>query len=186
MHQDYQYLTVPGLAGSGLKHWQTIWENKYLDRFKRVEQANWDWPERDIWIERLQEEIESQTKPVILVAHSLGCLTVVHWANHFSNDKVAGAMLVAPADAEKSRRLSFVKDFAPIPVTKLPFSSVVVASTDDIYDTWERSHYFAELWGSDLVNVGQKGHINALSGLGDWPEGIQILQSLTHLLKVNV
>jgi predicted alpha/beta hydrolase family esterase len=30
-------------------------------------------------------------------------------------------------------------------------------------------------WGSELVNVGAKGHINGGSNLGDWPEGRRIL-----------
>ncbi len=50
-----RFLTVPGLAGSGPQHWQTIWEIQQPDLFNRIEQDNWDWPNREDWVERLQE-----------------------------------------------------------------------------------------------------------------------------------
>lgn len=181
-----QYLVVPGLAGSGVKHWQSIWENRFTGKFKRVVQDNWDWPEKDKWVLRLHEEIEQLEAPVILVAHSLGCLTVVHWAAEFQSPMVAGAMLVAPADAALSKRLTFIKGFTPIPSTKLPFKSVLVASSNDIYASLSRSQNFANAWGSEFICLGEKGHINALSGLGNWDEGLQILKGITLKSKIYV
>jgi len=173
-----RFLTVPGLAGSGPQHWQTIWETQYPDSFNRIEQDNWDWPNRAQWVARLQEIISGLTEPTILIAHSLGCITVAHWAAQFSSPFIEGALLVAPADAELSKRLNFVEGFTPIPLLPLSFKSIVVASTNDIYASIRRSKFFADSWGSEFINLGKKGHINAVSGLEDWPEGKTILKQL--------
>ncbi len=174
-----QYLTVPGLAGSGPAHWQSIWEMHHPETFQRVEQGNWDWPDKTSWVARLEETIQQQQGPVVLIAHSLGCITVVHWSDKCYSEKVAGALLVAPADAELSKRLSFVEGFSPIPVAKLPFPSVVIASTNDRYMSIKRAAHFAGCWDSEFINIGNKGHINAVSGLGDWDEGKQYLNRLS-------
>lgn len=173
------FLTVPGLASSGPQHWQTIWEEQYPEVFSRVMQQNWDWPVKDEWVPQLQRQIAALTQPTVLVAHSLGCITVAHWAQEFRSDLIKGALLVAPADAELSKRLNFVVGFKPIPTKALPFKSVVVASTNDIYASIGRSKLFADHWGSTFINVGKKGHINAVSGLGDWREGKEILSQLS-------
>ncbi|HEV7379047.1 MAG TPA: alpha/beta hydrolase [Dyadobacter sp.] len=175
------FLTVPGLASSGPNHWQTIWEEQYPELFRRAEQVNWDWPVKDEWVPKLQETISKLTRPTILVAHSLGCITVAHWAQEFRSEFVKGALLVAPADADLSKRLNFVVGFKPIPVTRLPFKSIVVASTNDIYASIGRSEKFAQDWGSEFINIGKKGHINAVSKLNDWQEGKEILQTLSGL-----
>ena len=41
-----------------------------------------------------------------------------------------------------------------------------------------RARLFAEHWGSRLVVVPGAGHINADSGLGDWPQGLKLLGAL--------
>ena len=173
-----RFLTIPGLASSGPNHWQSIWEREDPQRIQRVEQVNWDWPVKEEWVDKIQQEISLLREPTILIAHSLGCITVAHWAQEYVSPFVKGVMMVAPADAELSKRLAFVVGFTPIPTVELPFRSVVVASTNDIYASISRSKKFAVDWGSEFVNLGRKGHINAVSGLGDWPEGKDILQKL--------
>lgn len=180
---DIKYWTMPGLAGSDGGHWQTIWEKQYQDDFFRVEQDNWDWPVMSQWTSRLNELLDKSEDPVILIAHSLGCITLVHWSNLYYSKRVVGALLVAPADAEQSGRLSFVEGFTPIPRKQLPFPTTLVASTNDIYMSIERSAYFADQWGCQFINAGRQGHINASSGLGNWPVGQDLLAELRE--KVN-
>lgn len=175
------FLIIPGLASSGPNHWQTLWEKQHPGFFLRVEQDNWDWPVKEEWVNRLQEEIAKLTEPTYLVAHSMGCITVAHWANEFHSDKIKGAMLVAPADTDLSKRLSFVVGFRPIPMLKFSFKSIVVSSTNDIYASCERSQEFAKNWGSEFVNLGQKGHINAVSGLGSWDFGKRVLSNFSEI-----
>lgn len=176
---EVKYWTMPGLAGSDSGHWQTNWEKQHPQDFERVEQENWDWPVMDVWTEKLQARLQEGTSPVVLIAHSLGCITLVCWSRKYFSSRVIGALLVAPADADLSKRLSFVEGFSPIPIEPLPFPSVVAASTNDIYMSIERAEHFAAAWGSDFVCVGEQGHINASSGLGDWPVGKKILADFT-------
>lgn len=181
--QENTFLTIPGLASSGPAHWQTLWEKDFSTKFHRVEQTNWDLPVCRDWIERLNEEIQKLQNPTYLVAHSLGCLTVIHWTNKYTSNKIKGVFLVAPADAETSRNLSFVEGFSPIPRLKLPFESVVIGSTNDQYTSIERTAEFAEAWGSKFINIGAKGHINANSRIGIWQEGQTLLENFVNSVE---
>ncbi|MBL7989809.1 MAG: alpha/beta hydrolase, partial [Candidatus Kapabacteria bacterium] len=71
--------------------------------------------------------------------------------------------------------------FAPVPLVRLPFPSIVVASEDDEYIALEQARQYAEAWGSRFVNIGAKGHINSTSGLGEWREGLALLETLIAL-----
>jgi predicted alpha/beta hydrolase family esterase len=175
---ELRLLILPGLGGSGPEHWQTRWE-ACVPGCTRVEQSEWDAPRLEVWLKTVDEAIAREGGPVVLVAHSLACSLVAHGARRPAWAKVAGALLVAPADVESpSHTPPETRNFAPIPRAKLPFPAVVVASSDDPYGPLERARHFAEAWGADLVEVGAKGHINAASGLGEWPEGRRILGSL--------
>ena len=87
-------------------------------------------------------------------------------------------MLVAPSDPEADSYPTGTKNFRPMPLQALPFPSTVVASSNDIYVSLARAEYFAKVWRSRLVNIGAVGHINSASALGDWPQGMQLLQEL--------
>lgn len=173
-------LNVPGLHNSGPGHWQTRWEARY-PWFQRVELGQWANPDRNVWVQRLDEAIRQASGPVILVAHSLGCLAVGWWAALAAavyREPVAGALLVAPADPEGIPGTGPIGRFAPAPRTPLPFPSILVASRNDPYATFARSTEFARNWGSHLVDAGESGHLNAASGLGDWPLGLSLVDRL--------
>lgn len=167
---------IPGINNSGPEHWQSIWQAKYR-RAVRVEQQNWDWPERDAWVEELGCALDKMAGEVVLVAHSLGCLTVAHWAVA-QKRRIGGALLVAPVDLERPEYPPGVGGFTPTPTAPLPFRSIVVASTNDEYCSIERAREFAHAWGSRLVNIGDCGHINAAAGFGEWPGGEELLNEL--------
>lgn len=170
-------LTVPGLGGSGPSHWQTLWEDARPDTV-RVELGMWNTPHRNSWVTKLDEAIRQAQAPVILAAHSLGCLAVAWWAELSPQPygwPVAGALLVAPADVDRTGAHGELKGFAPTPRTPLPFPSIVVASTDDPWIAPERAHSLAVDWGSHFVDAGAQGHLNAASGIGWWHEGQELL-----------
>ena len=173
-------LIIPGLGNSTSRHWQTRWEFD-RDDCRRVELGNWDNPSRSHWVTKLDLAIALQAEPVILVAHSLGCLTVAWWSVLAGTDRwpqVVGAMLVAPPDVEQESNKPGVKRFAPFPRCRLPFPTVVVASEDDPYCSITRARFMANRWGASFLNIGTKGHINADSHLGAWPVGQDILGRL--------
>jgi len=173
------HLIIPGLNNSGPDHWQSYWE-KSLPDTSRVVQENWDHPQKADWVDRLSRYIDRLESDTILVAHSLGVITSVEWLLQKGDSRVKGAFLVAPADADL---VELIHDFAPVPLQKLPVPSMVVGSTNDPFATWERTELFAKEWGSTLVNVGNLGHINAKTRLGEWPEGRKLLAEFESSLK---
>jgi predicted alpha/beta hydrolase family esterase len=175
-------LTVPGLGGSGPSHWQTLWEEARPDTV-RVELGMWNTPHRNAWVTKLDQAIRTAQAPVILAAHSLGCLAVAWWAELSRQPygwPVAGALLVAPADVDRADAQAELKALAPAPRTPLPFPSIVVASTDDPWIDIERAHSLAVDWGSHFVDAGAQGHLNAASGIGWWNEGRDLLDRVVH------
>ncbi|HRN75526.1 alpha/beta fold hydrolase [Ottowia sp.] len=171
-------LTLPGWQGSGPEHWQSRWEA--LHGFIRVEQHDWMRPLRGDWTARLQDVVLAQPAPVLLAAHSLGCLLAAWWATHSGTvDRVIGALLVAPPEIERADNRVQIPGWAPPARRRLPFRSIVVASSADPFGSLESASRLAADWGSDFVNLGARGHLNAESGLGDWPEGLALLRSLT-------
>ena len=174
-----QVLLLPGWQNSGPDHWQSQWEAAY--GYTRVEQHDWLRPLRGDWIARLEDVVLEQPTPVVLVAHSLGCLLVAAWAAHSRHtQRVSAALLVAPADAEREALRPVLTSWAPLPLQRLPFKSVVVASANDPYCTSARARLFASAWGAEVVDAGHQGHLNAESGLGLWPEGHALLTALTN------
>lgn len=171
-------LTVPGYTGSGPGHWQTLWERR--DRaIRRVIQADWDDPSCRAWVEGLDRAVRGVRAPVVLIAHSLGCATVAHWLQKTEDPgAVVGAMLVAPADVDRGPWPVDVSDFRPMPTALLGVESTVVASQDDPWVEPARAERLARSWGSRFVDVGERGHLNTASGLGEWPEGRGILGAL--------
>jgi len=163
-------LILPGWQNSGPDHWQSRWE--ILHGYRRVEQHDWMTPKRGDWMARLEEVVLGCDSPVVLVAHSLGCILTAAWASHSQNShRVKAAFLVAPGDAERDALRDVLPSWSPIALQALPFRSVLVGSRNDPYCSFERVQAIGRAWGSGLVDLGEAGHINAETGLGDWPEG---------------
>lgn len=169
-------LVLPGLGNSGEGHWQTLWERAY--GFVRVQQKDWDTPVCADWIDTIDRAVAAhRAERVILVGHSLACCTIVFWAQRFKRS-VKGALLVAPSDTEGEAYPPGTAGFTPMPVYKLPFPSFTITSANDMYVSPERARFFARNWGSELVDIGNAGHINVASGHGHWAEGLIWLRRL--------
>jgi predicted alpha/beta hydrolase family esterase len=171
-------LIIPGLGDSGENHWQSFWLKKFANSTKVI-QDNWNEPQLVQWLHNFNDAIQKLEEPTILVAHSLAVSLLMHWLSQNNNPNIIGAMLVAPADVNSPEHTpDFLRNFAPIPISKLPFPSIVVTTENDTYISLERATALASAWGSDFVNIGQKGHINSDSNLGYWEEGQAFLQQL--------
>lgn len=181
-HQEpASILLVPGLDNSGPGHWQSHWEA--LPGFRRVRFDDWSAPRLHDWVPRLDREIRESPKPAVLVGHSLGCLAISWWAalcwSGAFEAKIAGALLVAPPDVDALGAEPRLRDFRPVPRVRLPFPTIVVASHDDPHASFARSEEMAHAWGSELVDLGRSGHINADSRVGHWTQGLQLLAGLS-------
>jgi predicted alpha/beta hydrolase family esterase len=168
--------TVPGLFNSGPQHWQTHWENEY--GFVRIKQQDWETPVCDDWLQTIDAVVNQQPlNKVVLIGHSLACCTIVRWSEKYKRI-IKGVLLVAPSDVEAPSYPPGNTGFSPMPKFKLPFPSIIIASSNDEYVTLERAKEFAANWGSEFINAGELGHINSTSDLGLWPFGYTYLKRL--------
>lgn len=177
---DCDILIVPGLGNSGPEHWQSRWERK-LPTARRVDQADWDAPDLAEWVGRIVEAVARATRPVVLVAHSLGVVTVAHAAPQFEPGRVKGAFLVSPPDTARADMPAAVaRTYGEIPRDPLPFPAMLIASRTDPWCDFEAADDMAAAWGAVLVDAGDAGHINTESGHGPWPEGLTRFATLLH------
>jgi predicted alpha/beta hydrolase family esterase len=187
---DVTYLILPGWQNSGSAHWQSLWEAQLPAQ--RVMQHDWMHPLRGDWITRLEDHIlsisehctqeicrrsaqntsEQNEKDIIFIAHSLGCHLVAAWSTlSKQTHRIKGALLVAPPDGIREQFPHELKSWRPPVLQKLPFPSTCVISSNDPFCELQPGRDMAAAWGSELIELGDKGHINADSGLGDWPQG---------------
>ena len=170
---DPLILIVPGLDDSGAEHWQTRWLG-VLPNAARVELGMWNDPHRNTWVNQLNLAIHRADRPVILVAHSLGCHAVAWWNEYerpSADGPVQGALLVAPPAR-----------FAPVMRTPFAFPSILAASRNDLLIDFGRVRRLARIWKSRFVDAGWLGHINADSGIGDWSFGLFLLRQLVSTI----
>jgi len=166
-------LFIPGLGGSPPGHWQSLWEDRDHE-YRRVEQRDWDAPDRDEWVAALDAAVAGCAAPPLLVAHSLGCALVAHWGGEAS-----GALLVSPADVDdEARTPPETRSFAPMPMKPLGYPAAVLASTNDPYVAEDRAVAMARAWGARFSSAGASGHVNLDSGHGPWPAGESALADL--------
>lgn len=167
--EDYRVLVAPGLHGSGPAHWQSRWEALFPS-FERIEQEDWDDPDLHAWSRQVDRvRAQDDSRPVLIAAHSFGSLaTVASVARNPAN--VAGILLVAPADPAKFGLA------CTVPQKTLPVRSIMLASSNDPWMASDRALSWARRWGSEFVDLGPLGHVNAESGLGDWPTGLHYLR----------
>lgn len=155
-------LIVPGLNGSGPDHWQT-WLEARIPGARRVVQDDWATPDLPRWANEVEREIEAASGRVVLVAHSFGCLAAVTAAARHT-DRIAGALLVAPADPAKFGVSKL------LPKQHLGYPCILVASRNDPWVALGTARHWAGRWGSRFLDLGEAGHINAESGFGAWHE----------------
>ena len=128
-------------------------------------------PDIDVWANNVRRAISKIDEPVWIVAHSFGCLASLRVVQE-SSDGIAGMLLVALADPDKFS----VAD--QLPQHKLDIPSLLVASTTDPWLHFDKAVRLANVWGCQLVNAGNAGHINTESGFGMWIEGVVLLNRI--------
>ena len=177
-------LIVPGLRPAMAQHWQTLLAAR-LPRVRSVPsmgRENLDCAVRVAAIEREAQAIEG---PLVIVAHSAGCIVVAHWALQTSR-AVRGALLATPPDFQSPIPESYTTikalrggGWLPVPRSRLPFRSIVAASHNDPLGRFKRVAALAFDWGANLVDVGKVGHLNPASGHGEWPQAEAFVAQLS-------
>jgi predicted alpha/beta hydrolase family esterase len=171
LNVEHTIAFLAGVGNSEYEHWQSRW-HRSLRGSLWVEQLDWENPTRDEWVATTLVAFERAATPVVVVAHSLGCLLAAEVLDRArSSCNVAGAFLVAVPDAEGANFPRCVHGFRRALDLGMPVPSTVIASTNDPYGSLQHAHEVAARWDSELIDVGSLGHINLKSDLGDWPVG---------------
>lgn len=176
-----QTITIPGIHGSGAEHWQTLWE-KSDSSLTRFQPDDWNKPVLSNWIDALDAAIAASGEPPMLLAHSLGCLLVAHWAAR-SRRKVRGAVLVSVPDPDGEAFPEDARGFAGVPELPLPFPVVMIASGNDPYASIAYARQRAVGWDAELLEIGEAGHINGQSRLGAWEQGRMLVRAFQAGLR---
>jgi predicted alpha/beta hydrolase family esterase len=176
-------LFVPGLRDHVADHWQTLLAAE-IPGSRTAPPLTEDKLSRAARVASLDRALAEIEGPVILVAHSAGCLTVAHWAQAHERP-IQGALLATPADIERPLPEGYPTKAAlkaggwlPVPRAKLPFPSLVAASSNDPLADLDRTVALAIDWGSELALLGDVGHLNPAAGFGPWPAGLDLIAGL--------
>jgi predicted alpha/beta hydrolase family esterase len=180
-------LIVPGLRDHVDAHWQTLLgaHLKACGREVRtvppMGRTDLDCAAR---VEAIEREAQSIDGPLVLVAHSGGCVMVAHWARQ-TRRAVQGALMATPPDFEEAMPEGYptleelrAGGWLPVPRERLPFPSIVAASRNDPLGAFDSIAQLAEGWGSRLVDLGEVGHLNPASGFGEWRRAEQFIDEL--------
>lgn len=188
-------LIIPGLRDHVDEHWQTLLGGKLM----------WSRPVRSVTprgrenldladrVAAIQAALESIQGRVTIVAHSAGVVMLAHWAQRYRRTGIVGALLATPADLETPMpegypTLSALQEhgWLPVPRERLPFPSIVAASSNDPLATLPRVEELAGDWGSHLVRVGHVGHLNPAWGFGEWPQAEELIARLDHASPLDI
>lgn len=175
MMDDLCFLLVPGLRDSDPGHWQSAWQQQ-SPHWKRITQRHWNQSDLDGWGDAINRELRPGDPPALLIGHSFGALAALHWTRRYPQ-RVAGLVLVAPAEP---LRFQVEDRILPQP---LPCPSLLVASHNDPLLPFARATFWASVWGSELVDIGEAGHINSEAGYGAWPWGRERVMAFAGTLR---
>jgi predicted alpha/beta hydrolase family esterase len=132
LQMDFPILIIPGHGDSGPAHWQSLWQERQPG-WARMQVDNWDHAICDDWTAAIEREVSRLGNDTVLVAHSLGCLAVAHWAARYASPIRAAMLVAVPDPATPAFPSADTIGFSPLPMRRLPFPSTVVASSDDPY-----------------------------------------------------
>jgi predicted alpha/beta hydrolase family esterase len=181
---------IPGFQGSGSAHWQTWLQNRLPDSGV-LRDVDWEFPELSSWADQAHHQLAALGRPALIVAHSFGCLVASVVAAELPGS-VAGILFVAPANPDRFaaeggiRNTRFdgtpqaVRSAADILPERLParIPSALLASENDPWLNFSDALVIARRWNSQLVDLGEAGHVNVDSGYGPWPGLLRQLRSL--------
>lgn len=178
-------LIVPGLRDHVGEHWQTLLAAR-LPRVRTVPPMGREDLSCADRVKAIEREIAAIKEPIVIVAHSGGCVMVAHWARITRHaDAVRGALLATPPDFDSPMPAGYPSldalqagGWLPVPRERLPFRSLVAMSRTDPLGKYERMSELARAWGSATVDIGDAGHLNPASGFGEWPMAEALIQRL--------
>jgi uncharacterized protein len=177
-------LIVPGLRNHVADHWQTLLAQRLAPtrRVYCVPPQGREDLSLDRRVSAIRESLVGIHGPVIVIAHSGGVISFVHWALRDHRKDIVGALLAAPADLDTPLPPGYpsfdelkAAGWTPVPRAPLLFPSIVATSSNDPLAEQSRVEDLARAWGSECVHLGAVGHLNPASGFGEWPQALELI-----------
>ncbi|MDQ1144628.1 putative alpha/beta hydrolase family esterase [Bacillus sp. SORGH_AS 510] len=172
---QFSFLIIHGLGGSGPDHWQTWLSQELKQRDYHVcypTFTNYDTPDKKVWLKELSAAIDSipENRQLIVVTHSLGCILWMHFAAMNNKQMAHRVIMVAPPSPEMT--LTEASSFYPVPVVKINLENLAeetlfVHSSNDPYCNEQHREKYENL-ELPSITFQNMGHINAKSGHGPW------------------
>lgn len=181
-------LIIPGLRDHVEAHWQSLLAAS-LPEARTVPPLGREDLDCARKVQAIESAVASIAGPVLIVAHSGGCIMVALWARASAQvGRVHAALLATPPDFERPMpegypTLAALEEggWMPVPRTRLPFPSLVAISDNDPLGEPSRVQALAEDWGSQILRLGSVGHLNPASGYGPWPQAQDLIEQLITL-----
>lgn len=177
-----RYLIVPGRGVPSADHWSCGWVKADPEFTWAPKPPGPPFVVADR-VAALHAAISSDEEPAVLIAHSAGCLIVAVWASEHTGP-VHAALLVTPPYVAPGWTPEDPENFdgftGTVPRRPLPFRSILVASQNDPFATFDQFQEYAQDWGSKLFNAGPVGHLDSKTGFGAWREGERLARSLSR------
>jgi predicted alpha/beta hydrolase family esterase len=188
-------LVVPGLRDHVAQHWQTLLAARLQDERRPVRSVTpmgRDNLSCAASVDAIEREARAIAGPIVIVAHSGGCIAVAHWARR-TRRAVHAALLATPPDFETPMPAGYpslealsASGWLPVPRERLPFRSIVATSRNDPLSSCDRALALAATWGSECVDLGAVGHLNPASGHGEWPGADALIEALSQPVAAPV
>lgn len=177
---------VPGLRDHVAQHWQTLLAER-LPQAVCLNPMGRDNLALGARIDALECTLAELNAPVLLIAHSGGCVLVAHWARQTARaHRVAGALMATPPTFDRPLPPAYPQlealdaaGWLPVPRQRLPFPSLVAASRNDPLGDFAAVCTLARQWGSDIEDLGEVGHLNPASGFGPWQQAETLVRRLS-------
>src|ERR1700761_6407402 len=122
---DVSFVFLAGIGNSEPEHWQRLWFDEVAknERALWVDHHDWNRVAKERWVSELDAAIDgadAAERPMVFVAHSLGCLLAAEWIDDNRDAPLRGALLVAPPDLTSPNAPKTISGFrSPLSIDKL-------------------------------------------------------------------
>ena len=180
---------IHGWGGYPEKEWRPWLKNELEKRGYQVivpAMPETDHPKIEAWVPYLSKVVDHPDEETILIGHSMGCQTILHYLETLSeNQKVGKVILVAgfgpyltglTADEEQ-----IAKPWVETPIdfdkvkTKASEFIAIFSDNDPYVPLEENSRLFKEKLGAKIIVEHNKGHLSGDDGILELPVLLEVI-----------
>lgn len=142
-------------------------------------------PNLNRWAQQIAKSVEKPSRYVHLIGHSTGSLAIMRYLEGLRDDETVGTVVLVSAFPKALFHPNIPNIFARPPKPTLirgRYRGLLAVHTENdwkvplVNGDWLNSQL-----GATVINLGKRGHIDAKSGVTDWPPELyeQVLEVLT-------